>query len=226
MTSTLGHLKHKTNIIWVSIINIDLSVDYLLILQVFIFSHFDWICCNRTQGVCVCVCLCVCASVCLCVSSLQPKRMNRFWWNFTQMILSIFASVIFRGFWNFEFDDVIAAILHLRVAALSRSQFWSDFLQILIQEAHNSCIVWYWKSARSINNFRSKKLTAFESHRCLRFRARLRGHGFESQRGQTFAFCFFVILNVICYERSQNRLNDWICYNTLVFLFFFSIDRQ
>ena len=73
MTSTLGHLKHKTNIIWVSIINIDLSVDYLLILQVFIFSHFDWICCNRTQGVCVsvCVCVCVCVSVCLyvCVTS-------------------------------------------------------------------------------------------------------------------------------------------------------------
>ena len=64
MTSTLGHLKHKTNIIWVSIINIDLSVDYLLILQVFIFSHFDWICCNRTQGVCVCVS--VCLSVCVC----------------------------------------------------------------------------------------------------------------------------------------------------------------
>ena len=139
--------------------------------SIFIFSHFDWIFCNRTPGVCVCVRLCVCLSVCLsvrlCVSSLQPKQMNRFWWNFTQMILSIFASVIFRGFWNFEFDDVIAAILHLRVAALSRSQFWSDFLQILRQEAHNSCIVWYWKSARSINNFRSKKRTAFESHRCF-----------------------------------------------------------
>ena len=148
--------------------------------------------------VCVClsVCLCVCLSVCLSVSSLQPKRMNRFWWNFTQMILSIFASVIFRGFWNFEFDDVIAAILHLRVAALSRSQFWSDFLQILRQEAHNSCIVWYWKSARSVNNFRSKKRTAFESHRCFGFRARLRGPGFESRQGQIF---FFVIMNVFSY---------------------------
>ena len=112
-------------------------------------------------------------AVCLCVSSLQPKRMNRFWGNFTQIILSIFASVIFHGFWNFEFDDVIAAILHLRVAALSRSQFWSDFLQILVEKAHNSFIVWYWKSARSVNNFQSKKRTAFESHRCFGFRARL-----------------------------------------------------
>ena len=134
--------------------------------------------------------LSVCLCVCLCVSSLQPKRIDRFWWNFTQMILSIFASVIFRGFWNFEFDDVIAAILHLRVAALSRSQFWSDFLQNLGQGTIKSCIVWYWKSARSINNFRSKKRTAFESHRCFGFRARLGGHGFESRRGQIF-FCDF-----------------------------------
>ena len=156
MTSTLGHLKHKTNIIWVSIINIDLSVDYLLILRVFIFSHFDWICCNRTQGVCVClsVCLCVCLSVCMCVSSLQPKRMNRFWWNFPQIIWQIFASVIFRGFWNFEFDDVMAAILHFCVAALSRSQFWSDFLQIWTQIFLMYGGVCYWKSARSIDNFR------------------------------------------------------------------------
>ena len=59
----------------------------------YINSHFDWIRCNRTQGVCASVCV----SVCLSVSSLQPKRLNRFWWNFPQMILSIFASVIFRG---------------------------------------------------------------------------------------------------------------------------------
>ena len=138
---------------------------------------------------CVYVCLCVC----LCVSSLQPKRMNRFWWNFTQMILSIFASVIFRGFWNFEFDDVIAAILHLSVAALSWSQFWSDFLQHYGQGAVKSFIVRYWKSARSVNNFRSKKRTAFKKHCYFGFRARLRGHGFESRRGQTFAFWFILL---------------------------------
>ena len=142
----------------------------------------------------VCVCLCVRACVRLCGSSLQPKRLNRFWWNFIQMILSIFASVIFCGFSNFEFDDVIAAILHLRVAALSRSQFWSDFLQNLGQGTIKSCIVWYWKSARSINNFRSKKRTAFESHRCFGFRARLGGHGFESRRGQIFFLWFWMFL--------------------------------
>ena len=31
---------------------------------------------------------------------------------------------------------------------------------------------------------------------------------------------FFVILNVFSYEISKNRLNDWIYYNTLVFLFY------
>ena len=157
-----------------------------------------WLNMLQSNPGCVCVRLCVCLSVrlsvCLCVSSLQPKQMNRFWWNFTQMISRIFASVIFRGFWNFEFDDVIAAILHLRVAALSRSQFWSDFLQNYGQGAINSFIVWYWKSARSVNNFRSKKRTAFESHRCFGFRARLRGPGFESRQGQIFFLWLWMFL--------------------------------
>ena len=151
MTLTLGHLKHKPIlVIWISIINIYLSI-------VFIFSHFDWICCNRTQGVCLCVCMCV--------SSLQPKRMNRFWWNFPQIIWQIFASVIFRGFWNFEFDDVMAAILHFCVAALSRSQFWSDFLQIWTQVSLTHAGVCYWKSARSVDNFRWLREPRFTKNR-------------------------------------------------------------
>jgi len=32
----------------------------------FIFSQFDWICCNGPQSVCVCVCVCVCLCVRLC----------------------------------------------------------------------------------------------------------------------------------------------------------------
>ena len=39
----------------------------------------------------------------------------------------------FRGFSKFEFDDVMVAILHFCVAALSLSQFWSNFLQIWTQ---------------------------------------------------------------------------------------------
>ena len=32
--------------------------------HIFIFSHFDWICCNRNRG-CVYECVCVCVSVCV-----------------------------------------------------------------------------------------------------------------------------------------------------------------
>ena len=35
--------------------------------MLFIISHFDWICCNRTQVVCLCVYHCMCLSFCLCV---------------------------------------------------------------------------------------------------------------------------------------------------------------
>ena len=42
----------------------------------FLFVIFDWICCNRPRFY-------VCVSVC--VSSLQPKRIVRFWWNFPQI---------------------------------------------------------------------------------------------------------------------------------------------
>ena len=92
--------------------------------EAFYFYFFHWICWNQNQG---------CVSVCVCVWALQPRRLCRFWWNFAQMIWQMFASDIFRSFWNFEFDDVMAAILHFCVPALSRSQFCFDFLQIWIQ---------------------------------------------------------------------------------------------
>ena len=113
----------------------------------------------------VCVCVCVCLSVCLSVSALQPRRLCRFWWNFAQMIWQIFASDIFCGFWNFEFDDVMAAILHFCVAALSRSQFWSDFLQIWTQVSLTHAGVCYWKSARSVGNFRWLREPRFTKNR-------------------------------------------------------------
>ena len=164
---------------------------------------------------CVCVCLYVCVCVCLChlYSQTDWPILMKLYTNDLEYILECHLSwfLKFRIGWRHS-----GHFLHLRVAALSRSQYWSDFLQILIQEAHNSFIVWYWKSARSVNNFRSKKRTAFESHRWFGFRARLGGHGFESRRGQIF---FFVILNDFSYEISKNRWNDWIYYNTLVFLF-------
>ena len=129
---------------------------YPKILPLLLFIYFFYMNMLLSNPGCVCVYLSVCLSVCVCVSSVQPKRMNRFWWNSQQMIFRIFASVILRGFGKFKLYDVIAAILHLRVAALSWSQFCFDFLQNYGQCAINSFIVWYWKSARSVNNFWSK----------------------------------------------------------------------
>ena len=102
---------------------------------------------------CLCVCLCVCLSVRVCVSSLQPKRLNRFQWNFAQMVSRINTLYVFLGFWNFEFDDVTAAILHFSIPALSRSQFFFDCLQILIQGRKLILVVCYWKSAKSVGKF-------------------------------------------------------------------------
>ena len=35
--------------------------------SVFIFSHFDRICCDGTEGVCMYVCVYMCVCVCVCV---------------------------------------------------------------------------------------------------------------------------------------------------------------
>ena len=60
---------------------------------------------------CLSVCLCVCLCVCVSVSSLQPKRMDGFWWNFPQITYYEFARSVFLRFWKFKFDDVMAAII-------------------------------------------------------------------------------------------------------------------
>ena len=159
----------------------------------YIQSNFDWICYDRNRG-CVYVCACVRASVCLCVSALQPKRLNRFQWNFAQMVSRINTLYVFLGFWNFEFGDVTAAILYFFVPALSRSQFCFDRLQNYRQETLLSSNVCYWKSAKSVNNFRSKKRTAFEKNRLFGFQAGVGGPWFESRRGQIFFNLIFVVM--------------------------------
>ena len=58
---------------------------------VFIFSQFDWICCNRPQG----VCLCVCVSVCV-ISTAQTSGpiLMKLYTNHLQHICSILFSPI------------------------------------------------------------------------------------------------------------------------------------
>ena len=118
----------------------------------FLYSVKFWLNMLRSKPR-VCVCMCVRLSVCLCVSALQPKRLNRFQWNFAQMVSRTNISYVFLGFWNFEFDDVTAAILYFSVPALSRSQFCFDCLQILIQGRKLILFVCYWKSAKSVGKF-------------------------------------------------------------------------
>ena len=116
-------------------------------IQSFRLNMLGW-----TKGVCLSVCLCVC--LCLSVSALQPKRLGRFWWKFTQIVSRTWASVVFLRFWISQFDDVMAAILYFSRAAVSRSQFWSDFVQIWTQCSLTMSRVCYWKSAKSVGNFR------------------------------------------------------------------------
>ena len=92
--------------------------------------------------------------VCVCVAALLPKRLDRFWWNFLQMIWQIFARSVFLGFWKFEMMTSWRPFCSLSFAALSRSQFWSDFLQNWWGGRKLSSAVCYLKSARSVGNFR------------------------------------------------------------------------
>ena len=68
-------------------------------------------------------------------------------------------------------------------AALSRSQFCSDFLQILGRVSKTSSRVCYWKSAKSVNNFRSKKRTAFTTKSFFWFSRRCRRSVVRSPAG-------------------------------------------
>ena len=78
------------------------------------------------------------------------------WWilmKFSTNDLADICEVIFLGFWKFEIDNFMAAILHFFVRALSRSQFCFDCLQILIQGRKLISFVCYWKSAKSVDKF-------------------------------------------------------------------------
>ena len=115
------------------------STDLLLLvgfpLPTFYLQSFRLKMLGWTQGVCLCVS----------VSDLQLKPLGRFWWNFKQIVSRTWASVIFLRFWISQFDDVLAAILHFSWTALSRSPFWSDFVQIKTQSSLKQPCVCYWK---------------------------------------------------------------------------------
>ena len=107
--------KFATGEVFALLLHLNKNATCLQYFQSFLNSIKFWL--NMLQSnrgcLCVCVCVSVCLSVFVCVSSLQPIRIGRFWWNFPQMILKIFASDFFRRFWKFKMDDVMAAILYV-----------------------------------------------------------------------------------------------------------------
>ena len=79
-------------------------------------------------------------------------------------------------------------------AALSRSQFCFDFLQNYGQGSLVSSNVCYWKSAKSVNNFRSKKRTAFTKNRFLVFKPVSEVRGSIPGGDKSFATWFLLLL--------------------------------
>ena len=107
--------------------------------------------------VCVCVFVCVCMYVCLYVFVCDSAAAQTDGWilmTFPQMIRQIFVRSVFLGFWNFQTMTSWRPFLHFFVRALSQSQFCSDFIQNCWRGRKLSSAVCYWKSARSVGNFR------------------------------------------------------------------------
>ena len=108
---------------------------YLFSYMFFItFSYFDLIWCNRPEGVCACVCVCVCMCVCVLVSLYSPIG----WTDFDEIFQKSPAIYLLNTFFSdFENSNLITPwqpFLLFSVPVLSRSQFYSNFLQILWRE--------------------------------------------------------------------------------------------
>ena len=94
--------------------------------------------------------------------------------------------------------------------ALSRSQFCFNPLQNYRRESLASSDVCYWKLAKSVNNFRSKKRTAFEKNRLFGFQAGVGGPWFESRRGQNFFNLIFVVFSNDSYYTKKMKYRKWL----------------
>merc|ERR1712148_5434 len=103
---------------------------------------------------CLCVCLCVCVSVCLC-HLYSPNELTDFDKTFYKSSAIYLLNTFFT---DLEISNLMTSWRPLQlfsVAALSRSQFCSDFLQILGRVSKSQPTVCYLKSAKSVDNFGS-----------------------------------------------------------------------
>ena len=124
------------------------------------------ICPEQALSVRLCVYVCVCVSV------------TAFHFNTIRPILIKLRPIDLIKYLRWRFSQILKILLwwrhggyfvYLFNAALSFSQLCFDFLQIHRQEILISSNVCYRKLAKSVNNFRSKKRTAFTKNRFLVF---------------------------------------------------------
>ena len=113
---------------------------------------------NLTEYVAIDPRVSVCVSVCLCVCLCHFYSPNE-WTDFDETLHKSSTTHLLNTFFSdFEHSHLMTSLrplLLLSVPALSRSQFCSNFLQILGRERKTQHPVWYLKSAKSIDNFGS-----------------------------------------------------------------------
>ena len=161
-------------------------------LFIFIFSHFRWLNILVRNEPCLCVCLCVCLSVCH--SLLFGHYSSDFDETWTTWSYQKFEMTLFSDFENVASMTSWRPFCMFMNAALSRSQFCFDFLQNYGQGSLVSSNVCYWKSAKSVNNFRSKKRTAFTKNRFLVFKPVSEVRGSIPGGDKSFATWFLLLL--------------------------------
>merc|ERR1711947_24714 len=105
-------------------------------------------------GVCLAVCVSVCVSVCLC-HLYSPNESTDFDETFHKSSSMNLRGPLFSDFENSNLMTSWRPLLLFSVGALSRSQFCSDFLQILGRVSKSQPTVCYLKSAKSVDNFGS-----------------------------------------------------------------------
>ena len=106
------------------------------------------------------VCVCVSVCLCVCVSSLQPKRMNRFWWNFPQVTPQIFTSAVFHFF---EISNLITSWQPFCIFALRHSH-GCNFDPIFFKFEHK--VVWYMP-VFAIENRQDQLINSGDKENCV-----------------------------------------------------------
>ena len=127
-----------------------LSWTFFSVIIIFIFSQFDWICCDWTEGVCMCVCMYVC--VCVCGSS-PAQTDGSILMKFSTNDLTDICEVRFSRILKIRNDDVMAAILLAFLCGTLTVVILIWFSSNWRRGRKLSSVVCYWKLAFSVSNF-------------------------------------------------------------------------